>query len=262
MKNFLLLLTLFASSASFAVSTKKCPDTFKLEISRFKAEVEPGRDDHNPQLPFAYINVANMKSRSVVMNKKTAANATCTYSNDDSENYYYAKLDGSLREGSANPATLTVYFTEMYQGMHLDYVVYAPVKDMTKDKVLVLDGKSSLYYAGEHCSWGDCIPDHIRLGSAYAEVQFTDGGACVSMKEAKEKMADHLDAKENYRSKTIDRLVNSMRFQTTENEFWAPEDGYYTEVAESWTCAPSVECWFGFYVNCAGEVKQWSGGED
>lgn len=260
MKNLILMLTLLASSTSFAVSTRLCPDTFELKISRFKAEVEPRRNDDNPLLPFAYINVANLESLSVIMQLKSAGNSKCEYRSATGD--VLSRLDGSLKQGAKQPATLTTYFKDDYQGTQLGYVVYSPVKDMTKDKVLVLEGPSSLYYQGQQCSWDDCIGDNIKLGSAHASVSFTEGGACISLNEAKIKMADHLDTQSDYRSKTIDRLVNSMRFQKQENDYWAPEDGYYTEVAESWTCAPSVECWFGFYVNCAGDVNKWSGGED
>lgn len=74
-------------------------------------------------------------------------------------------------------------------------------------------------------------------------------------------MQDYLNSKTRYKEKTVSRLVSSMGFQEATG-YETIEAGYYTEVAESWECAPSAECWFGYYVNCAGQANRWSGGEE
>lgn len=90
-----------------------------------------------------------------------ASDAKCSYISETSK--LRAELRGSTRENAVNPATLVVRSDTM------DYraVIYIPIKAVKKTGLELKNpsGSASVYYPGQYCSWGDCIPDHIYIGS-------------------------------------------------------------------------------------------------
>lgn len=161
MKILSALILLFSTNV-FAVVTKNCPKNIEVMLAAPNVEKWYAID--------AYENF--FKRESLIGGEfflKYASDAKCTYHDNDDSNYIYeVTLEGSLRANAVNPATAIVRYSLPIRGNTSfpigSGITYVRLQDITTNGLVASDyGK--MYFAGEHCSWGDCIPDHIYLGS-------------------------------------------------------------------------------------------------
>ena len=156
------VLMLLLSANTFAVVTKNCPNNIEVIMAAPNVEKWYAID--------AYENF--FKRESLIGGEFTlvrASNAECTYRDNDDSNYIWdVTLTGSLKANAVNPATAIIRYSLPIRGKTSHSVgsgiTYVRLFGISKNGLDAADyGK--MYYAGEHCSWGDCITDHVYLGS-------------------------------------------------------------------------------------------------
>lgn len=257
MRTLFFLLSILLTFQAQAVVTRNCPDEIKLQLSGFKQGQVPTPSEDNPELPFAYIELKNLSSRVETLTLTHAAHANCSYRSG--ETIYNITLDGSLREGAVKPAVLKAYFSYEVGETVYDYIGYAPIEKLTKDKTLVVASKMEIYFRGEECSFGECIPDHIKIGSARSQILHQEV-SCMPLNEAQEILREYMQ--DDYSGRVVNNATNELEWH---EEFYAMEDmgpGYYSPTVRQWNCAAGADCWYGYMVMCDGTVEQWSGGEE
>lgn len=258
MRFVIVFLTFLFATAAQAIDVDTCPETLEINLTDFKQGEPPDVSENNPHIPYAYIQLASFQSKTLKYNLRSKARSQCEY---DGLEKGSAQIVGSLKEGAKEPATLRIYLPSEYQEYLYSFVIYASIAKLTSDKALVLKDTANVYVTGEECNNGECMTDYFRMGTATAFAVNDVETSCLSLESAKEKLTEYLDTKTNYRDKTITRLVDSLKWKEG-NGYSSDVHAFYTEVAERWTCAPSADCWFGYYVTCDGTVEHWSGGED
>jgi hypothetical protein len=155
-------------SSAYAVVTKDCPEAISLVLTDFEMNGVVD-DDFEPQdvndIPYDGYNgpgMINLRKELTHLERIEAniklsykANSQCIYRGEDTLGKYVSlTLKGSLRPNAKDPATMIVY-----RGSLAAYSRLSSLKPLTSKW-----GQASLYYRGEWCSWGDCIPNHIEVG--------------------------------------------------------------------------------------------------
>jgi hypothetical protein len=156
------VLMLLLSLNAFGVVTKNCPQTIEVMLTSPSVEKWYAID--------AYENF--FKRESLIGGEfflQRAANAECTYLDNDDTNYISSvTLVGSTRLNSKNPATAVIRYSLPIRGKTSNAIgsgiTYVRLYEITRTG-LVSEDFGKMYYRGEYCSWGDCITDHIYLGS-------------------------------------------------------------------------------------------------
>lgn len=171
MKALVLLISVFSLTAAQAVVRKDCPESIKVTFNQFKMN-DVIDDNFEPQdvNDIAYDGYndlgmlrlrKNLRERGTITATLKKQNwntpAKCNYRGQTTDGQYAsARLEGSLRAGAKDPATMV-----FYNGSLVVYVNLASIKPTGLEAKLQ---SVPLYYAGEWCSWGDCIPNHIQVG--------------------------------------------------------------------------------------------------
>lgn len=152
----IILASLFAIHAH-AVVTKNCPQTIKASYSIDKLYNSQPQDNWNDRGIEATVNeLQNVKSISVEVELFNSAAAQCSYrGSTPTGEYVFAILAGSTRANAKKKAQLVVYTKNT--------VVYVGVTKVSTNG-LSSNTISDLYYRGEYCSWGDCVPNYINIG--------------------------------------------------------------------------------------------------
>lgn len=172
MKLLVIFGLLLSASMAGAVVTKNCPETLEVVLNDF--DMNGVIDDNfEPQdvndFPFDGWNgpgmlklrkkLATQKEVSAKLELTWSGQAKCHYRGETAlGEYASARLEGSLKPGAKEPATMIFYNGSL--------VVYINLADVKKTGVVAKYNSASLYYAGEYCSWGDCIPNHILIGDS------------------------------------------------------------------------------------------------
>jgi hypothetical protein len=169
------LITLIALIPFFsaqAVVVKTCPEKVTVSLPKiFNNDVideEAFGDDSS--FPFDGWNgpgifrlqqkLAKLGSLTLELDLIRTGNSQCSYRGvDQNGDYASAVLYGSTRQGAKEPATLKFYAVGSLAG-------YVGISEVAQSGLTSRHQFAGLYYRGEHCSWGDCIPDHISIGSA------------------------------------------------------------------------------------------------
>lgn len=163
----LLILSFLFCSQAFAVVTKDCPQQIQLKLSSFSLDTLAAQYDdedcwydcyNEPGLEEAQNTLKALESIEVKLQLTSARSAVCQYKGELNSLPVFAKIDGTFNPHATKKATLTTYWNSL--------VFYTGLSSMKPESITSLSPVSGLYYNGEHCSWGECIPDHIRVGLA------------------------------------------------------------------------------------------------
>ena len=154
------VVTVLLSFSTSAVVTKNCPETLNFKATAIKVAQHYANDNWNT--PGLYATADFLSKKEEIEAELTLQNtysSKCYYTGQDSEgNYFSANLKGSTRANAKEKAVLVMYSKS--------YVMYMDIKEVKKTGLSAKYDKASLYYQGEYCSWGDCVPDHILMGEA------------------------------------------------------------------------------------------------
>lgn len=158
------------ASSAMAVITKDCPKTLVVELDQFELNYVID-DNFEPQdlndFPYDGYNgpgmlqlrkeLKDLGSISAEVELMYTASSQCSYRGKDIPGKFVGvNLKGSLRPNAKEPATMI-----LYRGSLAAYIPLKSLKPIQAKKPT-----ASLYYRGEYCSWGDCIPNHIKIGDA------------------------------------------------------------------------------------------------
>jgi hypothetical protein len=274
MKSIIILSVLAFVGRASAISTKKCPSELKIEFKNFSQSGEIFPSKGNPNLPFAYIALSDSNPRmqySETLNLMSAENAVCNYRGDKISS---AVIEGSLKKGAKNPAGIKSYFGHTYKGLNFDYVAYSPVKSISEDKtVLLSSAKSEIYYRGQDCNYGDCIPNYFKVGSAFTNLLHEPVLSCFGVEKVQSILSDYLQSNwdgseyvfqgdlddEDVYTYNLYELKEIKRY--TQTLIWDGSN-YRGDSMYNYECAASAYCWGGFDVSCSGEISEWQEGED
>lgn len=158
----LILLAIIQAPLALGLVTKKCPETIKVSYS------EPAVEKWYAEK--AYLDFfAREKTVSAELTLQYTYSSKCSYQAIDPDRYIYSVvLKGTFRQGSSNVPTMIAYMNLPISGLTENSigsaVAYSRLTKVTKQGIEI-SGDTALYYRGEMCSWGDCIPDHVYLGS-------------------------------------------------------------------------------------------------
>ena len=158
-----LFLSMYISTSLFAIVTKDCPKSisYSLEmIDSLNTVQSNGWNDIGIQKAQDQLNEEKDLKGSLTFKNKYVSK--CFYEGLDSQGrFIHAKLEGSTRTNAIKPATLLLYAAE-------SMAIYFPIAKVQKNGLTLKNPKSkiSIYFRGQYCSWGDCIPDHINIASA------------------------------------------------------------------------------------------------
>lgn len=176
MKTIALFALLLGLPVANAVVRKNCPDSIKVSLNQFEVDNVSNDDFISPDnrnFPYNGNNRAGMielrkslKERKIVTSTLTKQDwstpAKCYYHGETTDGQKAsAYLKGSLRAGAKEPATMVFY--------NGDLVVYISLVDIQTSGLVAEFQDVPLYYAGEQCSWGECIPDHIKIGEGHLD---------------------------------------------------------------------------------------------
>lgn len=171
MKLIALVAFLF-SIASQAVVTKNCPEEITVNLPKIYNDdiVDEDAWGDDSRFPFDGWNgpgIVRLQNKLRALGSLTlkydlisTPSAVCNYRGvDQNGDYTSATLYGSTRTNAAEPATLKFYAVSSLAG-------YVGISKVEKTGLTPKGKFAGLYYRGEFCSWGDCIPDHIKIGNA------------------------------------------------------------------------------------------------
>jgi hypothetical protein len=165
MKLLLTIAILFTSLSASAVRTKDCPDSLEVSLSNFEnyeiLDENGGYDNWNdPGIARVQDFLKNTAEVKVSAQLKYTPSGQCYYvgQNQDGE-YATIRLEGTLKANAVQPATMTVYASD-------DLVTYHPIESLKKTELKIEAVPFyNTYYRGEYCDWGECVPDHINIGT-------------------------------------------------------------------------------------------------
>lgn len=162
------LLIFLLCTPVYAVVVKDCPKNIELNFSLMELdEYQTDQldrnncwyDCHNDRgIVEAQNTLKEFPYLGLKLSLQSARSAVCEYKGELENLSVYAKIEGSFRDGAASKARLTTYWNSL--------VIYTRLGSMKPDSIEPLSSFSSLYYNGESCHWGDCLPNHISVGSA------------------------------------------------------------------------------------------------
>jgi len=164
------ILVLLFCTPAFAVIVKDCPQNIEVSLVGINLDtlISPYRsyddddcwyDCHNePGLSRALAVLKQHESLQIQLELTSARSAVCQYRGEFGSRAVYAKIEGSLRSNASKKATLVTYWNEL--------VMYTTLSEMKPHFIAPASAVTGLYYNGEYCDWGDCVPNHIRLGLA------------------------------------------------------------------------------------------------
>jgi hypothetical protein len=271
----------FSAFEASAVVTKNCPENLDFVMRNFRQGDVPAPSvrvtDNDLKLPYAYIELKNLGESWESHELVVKDSGKCIYRpTSNNSRVYSIMLEGSLKEGAKNPAVMKTYFLSEvdYRGFEekYKYVGYNTITELTSDKKLSIRETTDVYFAGEQCDYGDCIPLYTKVGTAQLEIDNTSGSTCVSIEKAKKALKDYMgptgrfdfpyedvdqDQVYYYYDFTKPGAVQNYVDSLNENDY-----GYQADRIWSFECAASTECWGGYAVDCEGDVISWEDGED
>lgn len=168
---FLFVAVLFWSAHAHAVRTADCPTTLEAKFSDFKFHLSFERDSENDSscvvdcyneegMALAQKELETAKQIEGTLKLAYKLTGVCAYSGQFNGKPFTAELRGTFNEGSVNKAQIVA----TWDGV----AIYSTLASMSPDKIELLGSTSIIYYIGEYCSYGDCVVDHIHLGTAAA----------------------------------------------------------------------------------------------
>lgn len=154
-----------ASAPSFAVVTKNCPQQLSVKFDQPQIERWYAEE--------AYQNYFAENSVKGDFYLKGTYGSECTYYEvEGGQSPIYQIVIRGTFQGGKNP-TLVTYMSLPIRGQIShdvgNAIAYTDLVEL-KPEGVKFKGETSLYYASEQCSYGDCIPDYIYLGS-FEEVE-------------------------------------------------------------------------------------------
>lgn len=146
MKLFTFITLLLTALSSQAVVTSHCPEIIQTELSSYKSF---GKDSVSSTVLEGTLEL------------QRAENSVCHYKNVLNEgDITKARLEGSVKEGAKNPATLIVF----YKLGQSEFASYMDVDFMSSDEISI-SKKATVHLVSEICSHG-CIKTHRAIGNA------------------------------------------------------------------------------------------------
>ena len=162
MKLCLLILVALISFRIQAVVTRDCPKVFEMEMHNldlldvlnelnphdsssvlYDGQNGPGIFKLQKRLDSLYGSI------SITYYLRFAGGAKCYYEGrDGSGSFFHARLEGSLKEGSKDPAVLI--------SKSGDLVNYIEISEIQTSGLTAKSESTGLYYRGEYCNYGQC----------------------------------------------------------------------------------------------------------
>jgi hypothetical protein len=163
------ILVFFFCAPAFAVVVKDCPQKIKMNLNSINLDAltPPYSTDDNdcwydcynePGLSRAMNLLEQYNAITIELELTLARSAVCNYKGKLDSSPVYAKIEGSFRPNATKKATLVTYWNSL--------VMYTSLGEMNPAFIAPLSPVTGLYYNGEYCDWGECVPNHIRLGLA------------------------------------------------------------------------------------------------
>lgn len=170
MKIFFVLLMLLGTKAH-AVKTADCPKNIEAEFGDFKFHLSFNEMNDMEDDSSCVVDCYNEEGMALAQKELEAAASIkaslqlaytlagrCFYSGQFEGKPFTAEIAGTFSQGSANKARLI----SSWQGA----AIYSNLVSMSPEKIELATDVSTVYYVGEHCSYGECVVDHIFLGTA------------------------------------------------------------------------------------------------